>query len=79
MAFSFSPMVANDHIDSSDDPKQELAAQAAMNYRAAQAAIEGRKIRKAEYKEWAVAAVAIVCLMASLGALLVAHASYVWR
>jgi len=79
MAFSFSPMVPYDHIDLQDDSNHDLAAQAAVNYRAAQAAIEGRNIRNAERREWAVAAVAIACLMLSLAALLVAHAVYVWR
>ena len=79
MELSFSPMVPHDHIDSNDDLKLDLAAHAAINHRAAQAAIERRNTRKAARREWAVAAVAIVCLMLCLGALLVAHAAYVWR
>ena len=78
MDFSLSPMVASDHIELQDDPKQDLAAHAAVNYRAAQAAIAGRNVRKAERREWAVAAVALLCLVASLGALLLAHAVYLW-
>jgi hypothetical protein len=77
MALSFSPMVTHDHIHSQDDP-QDLAAQAAVNYRAAQAAIQGRNTRKAERREWAVAGIAILCLTVCLWALVAAHAAYLW-
>jgi hypothetical protein len=50
---------------------------ALQHYLAAQAAMEDRRIKKAVRREWAAAAVGMVWLMVSLGALLVAYAAYV--
>lgn len=56
-----------------------IARDALAHHRAAQAAFDSRRIRKAERKEWAAAAVGIVWLILALGALLVANGGYVWR
>lgn len=59
---------------------QDLVAQQALQHHlAAQAAIDGRRIKKAEIREWIVAAVGLALLVVSLGALLVANAADVWR
>jgi hypothetical protein len=56
-----------------------IAQDALTHHLAAQAAFDSRRIKEAERKEWAAAAVGIVWLIVSLGALLVANTGYVWR
>jgi hypothetical protein len=56
-----------------------VAQQALQHHLAAQAAMDGRRIKKAEIREWIVAGVGLALLVASLGALLVANAADVWR
>jgi hypothetical protein len=52
--------------------------EALQHYLAARAAIHDRKMKNLERTEWAAAAVGMVWLMASVGAVLVAYSSYCW-
>ena len=56
-----------------------VSQEALKHHLAAQAAIDGRRIRKAERREWIAAGVGLVLLIASLGALLVANAAQLWQ
>ena len=57
----------------------KIAQDALAHHLAAQAAFDRRRIRTAERKEWAAAAIGIVWLMLSLAALLVVNCGYLWR
>ena len=58
---------------------EDLVAQEALeHHRAAQAAIDGRRVSKAARREWLAAAVGLALLVIALGALLLAHSSDIW-
>ena len=66
-------------VSASDRVDHDVVARDALaHHLAAQAAFDSRRIREAERREWAAAAVGILWLMLSLGALLVINAGYVW-
>ncbi len=67
-----------DDVDARDDLRHSLAAQAAIHYLAAQAAIKGHKIKTEQRREWAAAAVAVIWLLGSVATVLVACAGYFW-
>jgi len=55
-----------------------IAQQAMKHHLAAQAAMDGHRIRNAERREWFAAAVAVALLIVSLGALLLVNAARFW-
>ena len=67
-------------VSATDWADEGLVSQEARKHHlAAQAAIDGRRIKQAERRERVVVAVGVALLILWLGALLVANAMHVWR
>jgi hypothetical protein len=66
-------------VSVSDCMDDDLVAQQALQHHlAAQAAMDGRRMKKAERTEWLVAAIGLALLGLSLGALLLAKGANLW-